>query len=70
METSRLRLLGPALFYAMHRLCNHVLHDPGDQQYVDASYATEDALAIKTWLSVNKTPSDEVQMTEVPFAPR
>ena len=69
METSRLRLLGPALFYAMHRL-SIASPQPGDQQYVDASYATEDALAIKTWLSVNKTPSDEVQMTEVPFAPR
>lgn len=71
MENSRLQTLGPELFYAMHRVCSHVLLEPGDQQYVDVDYAIEDALAIRRWLGGVHAPTrNEIAMTEVPFAPR
>jgi hypothetical protein len=62
------QLLGKDLFYAISRLCLRVLEEPGSQQYVGPDQALADAAFVKGWLWEAST--DDVAMSEVPFAPR
>jgi hypothetical protein len=63
--------LGDETYYAISRLCCHVLNDPLDQQYVSFDVATQDALMISNWLwGAEAERLRSIAMDEIPFSPR